>query len=423
MRLELPYGTDRCKADLDWGRLLGVLDIADAPALDLPEAALAQAIEAPIGLDGDPFARFRPGQTVAIVVSDSFRKTRIELLLPTLLDRLDQVGIAPQDICFVYATGSHRPPTDAEQAVILGQAAYDAFRGQAYAHDPRDTANLVHMGTTSRDTPVWLNRRVVEADHVIVTGAVVMHYFGGFGGGRKAILPGISGLETISHNHAMNLDPIEDRINPDVRIGALDGNPVAEDMLEGARMLPVDLLVNTVLDRHGAIAGVFVGELEAAHREACAFARKLYAVPIAEQADLVIAASGPTRNFVQTHKALYNAYQAVKPEGRMVLVARCEEGLGGEQFQKWLRLGNRAAIIAGLRRESEINGQTALSTIQKSPITAFVTDLSEAEVTLLGGRKAPSLEAALGEVRGALGPDPTVYVMPSAAYAVPMVGK
>ena len=126
------------------------------------------------------------------------------------------------------------------------------------------------------------------------------------------------------------------------------------------------------------------------------------------------------KNFVQTHKALFNAYQAVKPDGRIVLLAPCPEGLGGEQFTKWLRLGDRSSIIAGLRRESEINGQTALSTREKAPITLLVTEMGEEECALLGARKVGPLQEAvdlaLAEVPAAA---PSIYLMPSAAYTVP----
>ena len=358
-------------------------------------------------------------------MSDAFRRTRVEQILPALLSALSEAGVDERAIAFLFATGTHRGPTVDEQRRILGSAVFDRFRGRIWIHDPHDEANLVAVGVTSRGTAVTINKRAAESDRLIATGTVVFHYFGGFGGGRKSILPGISGVETIAHNHAMNLDPDTDRLNPDVRIGRMDGNPVAEDMLEGARLAQVDFVLNTVLNRQGEIAGIFAGELDEAHRAATAFARDLYAVTIHEQADLVIAASGATRNFVQTHKALYNAYQAVKPTGRIVLAAPCDEGLGGDQFAKWLRLGTREAIIAELRRQSEINGQTALSTIEKAPLATLVTDLSAADVGLLGARRAPTLGEALDEARGDLArrgiPRPTIYVMPSAAYTVPFL--
>ncbi len=406
-------------AELGWGRVLGTLDIANTPPLPDIDAAINDALDRPTGLAADPFAAMKPGDRVTVVVSDSFRKTHIERVLPHLLRRMGAAGVRDEDITFLYATGTHRGPTPAEAEAILGPEVFRRFGARAVTHDPRDDAGLVHLGTTSRGTPVRLNRLVVETDHLVVTGSVVLHYFGGFGGGRKALLPGVASVDAIAANHAMNLHPTEDALDPAVCIATLDGNPVAEDMLEGALMVPVRLLVNTVLDRYGEIAGVFAGDLVAAHRDACAFAARLYRAPIREQADLVIAAAGNTRNFVQTHKALYNAHQAMKPGGRIILLARCEEGLGGEQFTQWLRLGNRAAIIARLRVQSEINGQTALSTIEKAPSAIFVTDMPEGEVAKLGAQRTDTLGQALELVRAQLPPDPSVHVMPAAAYTVP----
>lgn len=424
MVFDIPYGSRNLRfTPPGVVRWLDTLDIADTPELPGCDGAIRDAIRQPIGLNCGLDGIVKPGESVAIVVSDAFRQTRADQVLPILIDELNRAGIPDTAIQFLFATGVHRAPKPEEQARILGAAIYERFKMRAFPHDPRDDANLVTVGTTSRGTPVTINRRAVEANRRIVVGAVVFHYFGGFGGGRKSILPGIASADAIARNHSMNLDPIEDRLNPDVRIGVLDGNPVAEDMLEAAQLAGVDYTISTVLNRNARIAGIFAGELDAAHRAAAEYARTLFAAPIAERADVVVANAGPARNYVQSHKALYNAYQAVKPDGRIVFVARCEEGLGGEAFAKWIRLGNREMIIAGLRRNSEINGQTALSTIEKAPIALFVTDMEESDVLTLGGRKSPTLEQAMATVLSELGSRAplTGYVMPSAAYTVPMM--
>jgi len=422
-QIGVPYGGEMASAALPVGTLLGTLDIGDKPALADRDRQIREAIDRPIGQDRSIFATVRPGETVAIVVPDSFRATRIDQVLPVLITGLVDAGVAESDIRFVYATGTHRGPTPDEERRILGNDIYERFKGQAFTHDPRDEANMVYVGTTSRGTRVHLNRHVHEADRIIATGAVVLHYFAGYGGGRKSIVPGVASVTTIAGNHSMNLHPVEDEIDPAVRIGATDGNPVAEDMLEATKLTHVDCIINTVLNRNGEIAAVFAGELEAAHRTAADFARDLFVVEIDERADLVIAASPSTQNFVQTHKALFNAYQAVKPDGRIILLAPCREGIGGEQFAKWLRLGSREAIIAGLRRESEINGQTALSTIQKTPITYLVTEMNDEEIAMLGARRAASLDDAIDKATADLATagraHPTCYLMPSAAYTVP----
>ncbi|MBT4126575.1 MAG: nickel-dependent lactate racemase [Chloroflexi bacterium] len=428
LEINIPYGSKTLCSTLPAGKLVGTLDVTDTPGLagnlDDRNNAIRQAIESPIGLDKNIFEIVSPGETVAIVVPDSFRTTRIEQVLPVLVDGLIEAGIDPKDISFIYATGTHRGPTPDEERKILGDDIYERFKDQAFAHDPRDESNLVYAGTTSRGTKVHLNKRVHEADRIIATGAVVLHYFGGFGGGRKSIVPGVASISSIASNHSMNLHPTEDEIDPAVKIGSLDGNPVAEDMLEAAQQSHIDYIVNTVLNRDSEIAAVFAGDMAAAHVEATKLAHKQFVVDITEQADIVIAASPSTQNFVQTHKALFNAYQAVKPDGRIILLAPCPEGLGGDQFAKWLKLGSREAIIAGLRKESEINGQTALSTIQKAPITYVVTEMTDDEVNMMRGRTTESLDDAVSKAFADMAAldrnDPTVYLMPSAAYTVPM---
>lgn len=405
---------------MGWGECLGVIDIADAPALADVNAALRDGLSKPIGMDQAFLAGFRPGETVAIIVSDAYRQTGVDRYLPALIEELNRAGIRDADIRFIFASGTHRVPTPDQQRAILGAAVYERFQGRMYTREAYNAERHVHVGITSRGTPVEIDRLAHECGRIIATGAVVLHYFGGFGGGRKSIVPGISSARTIAHNHAMNLHPTENRLHPEVRVGVLDGNPVAEDMLEAAKLARVHGIINTVLNRHGQIAGLFVGELERAHRAAAQMARSLFAVPIERKADLVIASAGAAKNYVQSHKTLYNAYQAMKPGGRIVFLAPCDEGLGGEQIEKWLRLGDVDAIIAALRRQSEIYGQTALSTREKSPSAIMVTNLPEASVRLIGARKANDFEQALQIAKLELPAHPTYYLMPSASYTVPI---
>lgn len=418
------YGDQRLPVPVSSGRHLDTLDLSDTPPIYDPAAAFTKALATPIGMSQPALANFLPTDTVAIVVSDSFRQTRIEQLLPTLLGTLREVGIPEANITITFSTGTHRGPTSEETGQILGTSIQSRFAGRIFNHDANDSDQLVDIGTTSRGTEVAVNKRVHESDRIILTGSVVLHYFGGFGGGRKSMVPGLASVRTIAQNHSMNLHPSEDTLDPRVAIGKTQGNPVAEDMLEATKLSHVDFIINTVLDRNEDIIGLFVGDLESAHDQACAFARDCFVHPIKERADLVIAASPTSKNFVQTHKALFNAYQAVKPEGRIIVLAPCPEGLGGEQFQKWLRLGDRASIIAGLRKNSEINGQTALSTREKAPITYLVSSLAADDVALLGASKAVSLEdaidSAVADLRRQAVTNPTWRLMPTASYTVPV---
>ncbi len=421
--IEMPYGRKALHAVVPGTLSVFSLDIAATSPLDDAVAALRAALHAPIEMDGAALKGIRHGERVAIVLSDSFRHTGIAEVLPALVEEILRRGVAEKDLCFLVATGVHRRPTVEELQRIMGSELYARYASQCFPHVPDDADGLVYVGNTSRGTPVWLNRRLFEVDRVILTGTVVLHYFAGFGGGRKSIVPGLAGEQTIAANHSLNLHPYEDRLNPDVQIGRLDGNPVAEDMAEAAAFAPAECVVNTVLNRDNRIAGLFVGNRHAAHEAACAFAARMYEVPLPHPADIVIASAGTARNFVQSHKALFNAYQAMKPGGRIVFLTPAQEGLGASAFRDWLSLGTWHAVIQRLRESAEINGQTALSTLEKAPSAVMVTEMNDAEVRLTGARKAQSLQAGLGlclsELAAAGVNNPSICLMPSASYTVP----
>ncbi len=421
--IKMPYGRKHLHALVPQGTSVFSLDIAPVPAMADPVGALRAGLRLPIGMDGGALNAVRRGERVAIVLSDAFRHTGIAELLPALVEEVLRRGVHERDVSFLVATGVHRPPTVGELQKIMGPGLYAQFAAHCFPHVPDDADGLLFVGNTSRGTPVWLNRRLLEVDRVILTGTVVLHYFAGFGGGRKSIVPGLAGEQTIAANHSLNLHPTEDRLDPDVQIGRLEGNPVAEDMAEAADFARVEFVVNTVLNRDGAIARLFVGERTTAHEAACAFASGMYEVPLPQPADLVIASAGSAHNFVQSHKALFNAYQAMKPGGRIVFLTPAGEGLGASGFREWLGLGTRRAVIARLRSNAEINGQTALSTLEKAPSAVMVTDMDEAEVRLTGARRAASFQAAvdlcLRELADRGIHSPSICLMPSASYTVP----
>lgn len=407
-------------------RLLGVLE---TPAAERPIASLEQirqALARPIGQPLGPFEVVHPGERAVILVSDWSRKTAVNCLLPALFAEWSGRGISPRDLTILFACGAHRVPTEKEMEVILGREFLRTFQPKVAIHQAKEESLCVDAGTTSRGTRVRLNRLAVEADRLILTGAVKFHYFAGFTGGRKAVLPGIAAASTISQNHSLNIDKQSLRLNPEVRIGRLDGNPVSEDMDEGARMIRVDAIINTVLDGGGQVAGVFCGDMIAAHRQAVAFAERLFRVGIPERADLVVAASND-RNWIQSHKCLYNASSAVKLDGLIVLMAPCPEGYGSESFSRWVRLGDEKAILRGLCRESEINGQTALSTLMRGRRTICVSEMDDEHVRRLKMTPAKSLDEAmriaLEKLRAAGRPIPSTYVLPDAGNTTPFCAE
>lgn len=182
-----------------------------------------------------------------------------------------------------------------------------------------------------------------------------------------------------------------------------------------------------MLDSSGDISGVFVGDMDSAHRAACRHVERLFSIPITEPADLVVASAGDARNFIQSHKALFNAFQALKPEGLALLLAFAPEGLGSEGFRRHIETGNPESVIASLRCKADINGQTALSTLHKAARTLLITDMPPGEARTLGMRTFTCAEEAVAFCRKEFTrrgiAHPTFYAMPFAGNTVPILAS
>jgi len=378
----------------------------------------------PDGAGPSVFDTAKPGESVCFVVSDHTRSTAVDRVLPFIVKGLSGHGCNVEDMFIIFATGIHRPPRPDEIARILGAAIHAAFRGRIVIHDPDDDSALVEVGRTSRGHPVRLNRRAMEADRLILTGAAAYHYHAGFGGGRKALVPGLASRDTVAHNHSLTLDPQADRIRAGVEAGRLDGNPVAEEMLESACLHPPDIIVNTVLSPAGELIDLFSGDLDTAHRAACRRAGEVCGVRIREKADFAIASAGNATNWIQSHKALYNASRAIRDDGRVILLAPCPEGLGNQRFRHWLSVESIPGLYRELRRSPEVNGQTALSTKERGRRTVLVTDLCREDTRLLGIETAPDLETAARRVLDGMKEEgidrPRFYLMPHARHTCPI---
>jgi len=369
------------------------------------------------------FELVNPGESVCIVVSDHTRRTASDLVLPVLLKGLRARGCSLKDMFFLFASGIHRHPALPEIEKIIGTETAKEFSGRICLHDPDDKQQLVSVGKIGAGREVWINRKAVEADRLLLIGSASFHYHAGFGGGRKSIVPGISGRETITFTHSLTIDPAEDKICPGAAIGVLDGNPVAEAMFECARLCPPDFIINTVLAPDGKLLGVFSGEMDGAHRAACRLVEKISRVDIPGRADFVIASAGSASNWIQSHKAFYHAHRAVHEKGRVILEAKCPEGLGNERFRYWVRKQKLAEIYSGLRLCPEVLGQTALSTRARAPRTVLVTQMNKTDLADLGMRSVKTTAEAVKIVLDDLASQgikcPSYYLMPDALHVVP----
>ena len=411
-------------------RCLGTIDPPSRVPAFQPDDIRA-ALDAPYWPGGAAGPAFRdlisPGESVCFVISDYTRKTATDAVLPVMLQELTGRGCNVEDMRILVASGIHRNPTREELRHIIGPEAWADMADKVVLHDPDDESVLTTVGTTERGHNVRVNRLAVESDRLITIGAAIYHYHAGFGGGRKSLVPGIASRDTIAHNHSLTLDPDEDRIHPMVGPGILDGNPVAEEMLESARLCEPDAIVNTVLSPAGDLVGVFYGELDTAHRAACGMLEKVARIDVDEPSDIVVASAAGAPNWIQSHKALYNAHRVVKEDGRIILMAPCPEGIGDERFRYWIRKTGITELYDELRSAPEVNGQTALSTKTKGRITTLVTGMPSGDIADLGIDVAESVDAALLDAlagfRAQGRREPTCYLMPRAMYTLPFLGK
>lgn len=296
---------------------------------------ILEALENPIG--SERLTKLvKPGETVCIIISDITRAwQKMNIYLPYIVEELNKAGVPDKDITFLCATGSHRPQTKEEHSILLGEKL--AHRFKVTEHDCRDEASLVNVGTTSFGTHVALNRAAVESDHIVLTGAIVFHDLAGWGGGKKSILPGISGYKSIMANHALSLSPLEgEGTNPLVRCGNAMNNPVHMDMLEAAAFVKPAFLFNVIIDEHGNIAKAVAGDYIKAHEAGRQIVDEIDSAHIEKKADMVIVSAGgfpKDINLYQASKALINAKEAVVKGGVIILLAECIEGFGGEEVQ------------------------------------------------------------------------------------------
>lgn len=422
-KFSLLYGKRKIELSVPSKNLAGVImPHKVSPLQDLPQA-IKNALDQPEGFPPlDSF--FQKGDKVVIIVSDITRYTGANLFLPSLINRINRHGIPDKDIAIVFSLGIHRPMTREEQKKIVGEEV--AQRIHKENHDPKEEGKLVSLGKTKRGTPVVINRRVAEADKVILTGTIGYHYLAGFGGGRKSIIPGVASFESCVAIHLLVLDPEKRGRHPRARTGVLKGNPMHEDMMEASGLTPPKFLFNTIFSPEYAILGLAVGDWEEAFYQGCQFLDQYFKVPIPQLADLVIVSCGgfpKDINFIQAHKTFDYAMNALRPEGVMILVAACSEGIGNPDFLKWFRFHDLMEIEVQLRKNFQINGQTAYATLLKAKRAQvfLLSELPDSVVRTMSLRPVHSIAEALSKAYQLLGENPSTYVIPYGAVTLPRV--
>ena len=412
MKLEFGFGEGVQAVEVPDRNLLGVLMANEVPKGLTNEAEVARALAHPIGTPrlGEIV---HPGEKIAIVTSDITRPCPTWRIMPALLDELYAAGCRREDIALVFALGSHRHHTPEEQRKLAGERAWAEIR--CVDGDPSD---CVHMGATNCGTPVDITRIVAEADRRICLGNIEYHYFAGYSGGAKAIMPGCSTREAIQSNHRM-------MVREEAHAGNLDSNPLRQDLEQAAAICGVDFIVNVVLDEHKQIVRAVAGDLVEAHREGCKFLDQMYLKKIDRRADIVLVSQGGAPkdlNLYQTQKALDNAKHAVKPGGTIILIGSCREGLGEKVFEQWmLSAPTPESMIERIGRDFQLGGHkaAAIAMVLKNAEIYLVSELDDDFVEKIFLKPAKSAQDALDRAFARLGPDATVLAMPYGGSTLP----
>lgn len=398
------------------------------PVVDV-EAAVKAALQNPIGTL--PLQKITAkGDKVAIVVSDVTRGwVRHDLFLPVLLNELNAAGVPDGDIYLVVGLGAHRHHTDEENVAVYGLEV--TKRVAIYQSHAQNSEDFTCIGTTTRGVKTFVNKKVAAADKVILTGGIVYHLMGGFGGGRKSVMPGVAGYASIQGNHSYCLnDVIGQGISPHCVSGKLEGNNMHEDMTEMAAMLKPAFLLNAVFTPEGKFARFVAGHWYDAWREGCRTVEEIFGVPISAQADLVVASAGgfpKDINLYQGSKTIDNAFLAVKPDGAIIVVLECRDMMEPPDFSGWFDYESLYDRELALRKGFTVPGFIALKIglIAKQLPLIIVTLPENAAFIKKGGMiPASTVEQAIEIAGKKLGrKDYSITVMPHAANTVPILKK
>ncbi|GIO04145.1 hypothetical protein J31TS6_01730 [Brevibacillus reuszeri] len=418
MKTTLLYGKDGLTIDVPDDSL--IVEPKNLPGLENEEEAVRHALQAPIGTQ--PLRDMvKNTDKVAIVISDITRPTPNHKLVPWILKELPHVPL--ENFVVINGTGTHRDQTREEFVQMLGEWVVDNIR--VINHHCHEKEELVKVGESRFGCDAYLNKEYVEADFKIVTGFIEPHFFAGFSGGPKGIMPGIAGIETIMtfHNARMIGDPL-------ATWGNMENNPVQDMAREVNRMCKPDFMLNVTLNREKEITAVFAGELFEAHDQGCAFAKEHAMIRCDHRFDVVITSNSGyplDQNLYQAVKGMSAAHKIVKKGGTIICAAECSDGLPNH--------GNYASILKMRKTPQEILDMINDPSfkifdqwqVQKQAVIQVWADvhvyssLSDETVELAMFTPTRDITENLNELKKKYGEQMTVAVLPLGPLTIPYV--
>ncbi len=415
MKINIPYGRSAVHPlELDARTRIQVLEANEAPEVD-EEQVIQHAVRNPI--DSEPLETFLAGaRDVLVIVNDATRPTPTARILDYIDSSLQRV-----EHRFIVATGAHRAPTEAEYQRIFGDR-YPTIRGRVTSHDSKRREDMVDLGHSSNGTPILINRAAIDADRLVIIGGVVPHYFAGYTGGRKSLLPGIAGFETIEANHRLALQS-------SARALALRGNPVHEDMEDAIRSVEKPVFsIMVVPDKNHRVAAATAGHIHGSFERAVEKSNRIFVAPLARKADIVVSVVKPPQDIdlYQAQKGIENAKLALKDGGIIILVAECDNGVGSSTFADLLRSRETSQeVLAEIDRSFRLGYQKAgmMAEIDTWAKMWIVTDIDRDELQGLFLTPFGSVQEAVDRALEDKGPDAELLVLMDGGMTVPSVGS
>lgn len=399
-----------------------VLNPHEAEGLPDEKKAVLAALDKPIGTE--PLqAWLQPGKKICIVFSDITRPTPNERIIPWLLEYLEKHGAKREQIVLLNGTGSHRANTREELSRLLSPAVVENYC--VLNHDCHAHGDLVQVGVTRTGVPALLNKNYVEADVRIITGFIEPHFFAGFSGGVKGVMPGIAGLDTIMSNHGGH--HLSDK---NATFGVTNTNPLWEELRAITTSAGKAFLLNVTLNEKRAITGVFAGDVMEAHRMGTEFVGKTAMLPVGHRFNVVVSSNNGyplDLNLYQTVKGMTAAARIVKPGGIIIMTSRCQEGYPyGSPFEKLLK---SAKTAEELRKRFDASTETLAEQwqahlqvrVQQQARVLLYSDMPDADVRAALLEPCHDLAKTLREIRSKISGKMTVAVLPEGPVTVPYV--
>ena len=418
-KVKVPYGRGMLSAEVDDARLVGVFESALPEAAPDERAEVERALNDPIGSPRlEELARGK--RSAVVIASDHTRPVPSRILMPCILKRLRK-GSPEIRITILIATGFHRGTTKEELIAKFGEEIVEQER--IVVHDSADASMLVRLGTLPSGGELIVNKLAVEAELLVAEGFIEPHFFAGFSGGRKSVLPGIASRETVLANHCSEFIR-----SPFARTGNLDGNPIHRDMLYAAEQAKLAFVVNVVLNSEKKIVRAFAGHSVHAHETGCEFLRSLCEVRVPE-CEIVVTSNGGyplDQNVYQAVKGMTAGEAVCRKGGVIILAASCCDGHGGESFYRHLAeaaspgelLEKTASVPRNRTEPDQWEYQILARILNEHTVIVVTTDCDPSMLRNMHLRTASSLEEALKQASALVGADARIAVIPDGVSVI-----